>query len=540
MNSPKRISGILLHPTSLPSAYGIGDLGQDAYDFIDFLHEANQTIWQVLPLSHTGFGDSPYQSFSAFAGQPLLISPEHLLDLGLVEKSDLAGCPVGNPEHVDYGTIIPWKQKIYKLAYQNFLTEKDNDLRKGFRTFCKEQASWLMDYALFMACKDLHSGKSWQEWELEFKKPTKTFRKAFYKEHKEDVDYYQFLQFIFFMEWEKVKAYANGLGIQIIGDIPIFVSMDSADVWANQKLFQLDTKGHPLAVAGVPPDYFSATGQLWGNPLYKWEAHVKENFAWWIRRIEKQLQNVDILRIDHFRGFESYWSVPAGETTAINGKWIKSPGRELFTAVKETLGDDLPLIAEDLGIITDEVKALRDEFHFPGMKILQFAFNSTGESDYLPHNFEHPNCICYTGTHDNDTTLGWFEALSKDCKRKVLRYAKVGRESQLHWDMIQLCMGSSAAYAIFPLQDVLGIGTEGRMNTPAVAAGNWNWRYLREDLTGEIIETLKELSLLYGRNLSDKLETTETEDEPSESEDAAKPASLTDETASVEKEAAND
>lgn len=518
MNQLKRVSGILLHPTSLPSRYGIGDLGKEAYDFIDFLYDAGQEIWQILPLTHTGYGDSPYQSFSAFAGQPLLISPAHLKDLGLVKKEDLADCPVTDEEHVDYGTIIRWKTKIYKLAYNNFLAKGDKELTDGYEAFCKAQKFWLYDYAIFMACKDAHGGKSWLDWNDEYQQPTDAVKEKFYNEHKEEVGYYQFLQYIFFMEWADLKDYANDMGVKIIGDIPIFVSMDSADVWANQQLFQLDTKGHPLAVAGVPPDYFSATGQLWGNPLYDWDAHQKEGFAWWISRIKSQLNNLDILRIDHFRGFEAYWSIPYGESTAINGKWVKAPGSELFTAIKEALGDDLPIIAEDLGTITPEVKALRDEFDFPGMKILQFAFNSTGESDYLPHQFQNPNCVCYTGTHDNDTTVGWFSEIEGECKEKVIRYAKVTDEKEIHWNLIELGLGTIAAYAICPLQDVLGCGADARMNTPGKASGNWSWRYKSDDLTSEIAKRLKELTILYGRK-EVKVKETKVDKETDEETD---------------------
>ncbi|MGN1266951.1 MAG: 4-alpha-glucanotransferase [Dorea sp.] len=514
MNKLKRVSGVLLHPTSLPSRYGIGDLGQEAYDFVDFLHDSGQHIWQILPLTHTGYGDSPYQSFSAFAGQPLLISPTHLKTLNLVQKEDLADCPVTDEEHIDYGTIIPWKTKVCKLAYKNFLTgAADAKLTVDFEKFCEEQKFWLFDYALFMACKDVHSGKSWLEWNDEYQQPTKELKEKFYTEHKDEVCYYQFLQFIFFMEWHELKDYANDMDIKIIGDIPIFVSMDSADVWANQQLFQLDAKGHPLNVAGVPPDYFSATGQLWGNPLYDWDAHKKEGFAWWISRIKSQLKNIDILRIDHFRGFEAYWSIPYGEKTAINGKWIKAPGSELFTAIQNALGDDLPIIAEDLGIITPGVEALRDEFAFPGMKVLQFAFNSTDEGDYLPHQYQNPNCICYTGTHDNDTTVGWFSELNADCQKKTLRYTKTQDADDISWGMIELALSSIAAYAIFPLQDILSCSSDARMNTPGVASGNWGWRYKEDDLTSEIADKLKELTILYGRHhKKQKDQKTNTDD----------------------------
>lgn len=508
MNQLKRASGILLHPTSLPSRYGIGDLGKEAYDFVDFLADAGQSLWQILPLTHTGFGDSPYQSFSAFAGQPLLISPAYLQELGLVSSADLADCPVGDETQVDYGTIIPWKTRIFKLAYQNFLKELETNLEwmSHFTAFCEAEAFWLYDYALFMALKDAHDGKSWLEWNDEYQRPTTALKDQFYMEHEEEVDYYQFLQYLFFIEWGELKTYANDAGIKIIGDIPIFVSMDSADVWANQHLFQLDSKGYPLVVAGVPPDYFSATGQLWGNPLYDWEAHKKEGFAWWIRRIQSQLNNLDILRIDHFRGFEAYWAVPYGDDTAINGQWIKAPGHELFTAIQKALGDDLPIIAEDLGTITPEVEELRDAFHFPGMKILHFALNNLGENGYLPHQFTNPNCVCYTGTHDNDTTVGWFSDLDEACQKKTLRYVKASDASNIHWDLVELALSSIAAYAIFPLQDVLGCGKEGRMNTPGEAIGNWSWRYTAADLTSETAEKLKEFTLLYGRKETPSIE----------------------------------
>ncbi len=496
-----RMSGILLHPTSLPSPYGIGDLGKDAYKFVDFLKNAGQHLWQILPLTHTGFGDSPYQSFSAFAGQPLLISPAHLMELGLLESFELQNCPVTDDEQIDYGVIIPWKHLIFRLAYERFLTKDgpESRLKEQFHLFCAENSTWLDDYSLFMTCKDIHAGKSWLEWEDKYRLPTKELKAELKEAFPEDIGYYQFLQFIFFSEWRELKKYANEHDIKIIGDIPIFVSMDSADVWANQELFQLDTKGFPLAVAGVPPDYFSSTGQLWGNPLYNWKTHEDDGFSWWISRIKSQLSNLDILRIDHFRGFESYWSVPYGEETAINGEWIKAPGRQLFEAVEDALGKNLPIIAEDLGIITEEVTALRESFHFPGMKILQFAFETTGESDYLPHQFTSPRCVCYTGTHDNDTTCGWYRTLEADCKRKLQLYTGTEPGRDISRNMIRLCLGSTAAYAVFPLQDALALGSEARMNIPGVAAGNWSWRCKDTALTPSLAEELKELSILYGR-----------------------------------------
>ncbi len=495
---PVRSSGVLLHPTSLPSPYGIGDLGQDAYDFIDFLEKAGQRIWQILPLSPTGFGDSPYQSFSAFAGQPLLISPAHLVELGLLGEDDLADCPVTDAEHVDYGTIIPWKTMLFHKAYKAFCKNTNKELVAEYNQFCKDNLAWLDDYALFMSCKALHNGRDWLSWDEKYRKPKASFKKALKKELKEEIGYYSFIQFLFFKEWYAVKAYANQKGIQIIGDLPIFVSMDSADVWANQHLFQLDTKGYPTAVAGVPPDYFSETGQLWGNPLYDWTAHKKEKYAWWIDRIKNQLALTDYLRIDHFRGFEAYWSVPAGETTAMNGKWIKGPNEDLFLAMQKALGKDLPIIAEDLGVITPEVEALRDRFHFPGMKVLQFAFDSEDESTFLPHLFTTTNCICYTGTHDNDTTSGWYETAPETYRDKVRRYMNTDG-NQVHWDFIRTCLGTIAAYAIFPLQDVLGIGKDGRMNCPGVAANNWTWRYQKGVLSDELAKELYQITKLYGR-----------------------------------------
>ncbi len=496
-----RMSGILLHPTSFPSAWGIGDLGKQAYDFIDFLEAAGQHLWQVLPLTHTGFGDSPYQSFSAFAGQPLLIAPSHLLKLGLISEDDLDDCPQGDPSHVDYGTVIPWKMKLLRKSHKKFpvLLGQDTDLKKSYEEFCNQQAFWLEDYALFMACKDENEGKSWLKWDEELRNPNPAQKELLKKQLEEGMSFYRFVQFLFFREWYALKDYANEHQIRIIGDIPIFVSMDSADVWANQQLFLLDTKGFPLSVAGVPPDYFSATGQLWGNPLYRWEAHQKEHFAWWISRVQNQLKNVDILRIDHFRGFEAYWSIPYGEKTAVIGKWIKAPGEELFHAITNTLGENLPIIAEDLGVITDEVNALREKFHFPGMKVIQFAFDSTDENDYLPHRYTSPECICYTGTHDNDTTNGWYRTLNPDARKKLKAYTGIDSDTDMSRGLIRLCMGSIASYAIFPLQDALAYGSEARMNIPGTAAGNWNWRYKENVLTPKLAEELRVLTRTFGR-----------------------------------------
>lgn len=489
-----RISGILLHPTSLPSPYGIGDLGTEAYAFVDFLAKSGQHLWQILPLTHTGYGDSPYQSFSAFAGQPLLISPEHLLEMNLITQADLENCPRGNEEQVDYGTIIPWKMALLRKAYDNFSGSAEYD------SFCQKQGYWLDDYALFMACKDSHGGASWLSWEDEYRQPTEEKKRELSQNLHHEAGFYRFVQFMYFTEWMALKAYANEKDIRIIGDIPIFVSMDSADVWANQHLFQLDTKGFPLKVAGVPPDYFSATGQLWGNPLYDWDVHESEGFQWWISRIRNQLEVLDILRIDHFRGFEAYWSIPYGEETAINGEWVKGPDRKLFAAIENALGEQLPIIAEDLGVITPEVEALRDACRFPGMKVLQFAFEDLNENAFLPHQFTTANCVCYTGTHDNDTTVGWYETLAIPSREKVQRYMNLRMDYPVNLAFIRAALGSIAAYAIFPLQDVLGIGKNGRMNTPGKASGNWSWRFRKGVLNDTLAQELKELTHLYGRD----------------------------------------
>ncbi len=502
-----RYSGVLLHPTSLPSPYGIGDLGQSAYDFIDFLNRAGQSLWQCLPLSPTGYGDSPYQAFSAFAGQPLLISPDLLAKDGLLTAEDLADIPEFSPYTVDYGAVIPYKTKLFQKAYDNFCSLSGSFISKDspvasligdFEAFCSEEAFWLEDYALFMALKDLHGGRSWHEWDASYQFMSKDKRVSTLKELHKTVTYYQFIQFIFFKQWRALKTYANQKGIDIIGDIPLFVSPDSADVWANKHLFRLDSKGYPTVVAGVPPDYFSATGQLWGNPLYNWTVHKKESYRWWISRIRHQLKQVDYLRIDHFRGFEAYWSVPYGEETAINGCWKKGPGLSLFRAIQKELGTHLPIFAEDLGVITPPVRKMRDTLGFCGMKVLQFAFNDTTENDFLPYLYTE-NCICYTGTHDNDTTVGWYLNASEACRDRVRRYMNSDGH-QIHWDFIRAALSSTARYAIIPLQDLFGYGSDCRMNTPSVAAGNWSWRYRQEVLTPELADYFRKTCEIYGRD----------------------------------------
>ena len=495
-----RYCGILLHPTSLPGKYGIGDLGQSAYDFIDFLDQAGQSIWQCLPLGPTGFGDSPYQSFSSFAGQPLLISPDLLVKDKLLPDNftDTFPLPDFDKYSVHYGDVINWKTSIFKAAADNFFADENHTLTKEFHRFCRQEKEWLDDYALFMTLKDLHGGRSWHEWEEAMISPGPSAKKSLIRSHHEKFDYYRFLQFAFFRQWDQLHSYAAKKHIQILGDIPIFVAPDSADVWAEQALFQLDEKGFPTAVAGVPPDYFSATGQLWGNPLYKWSAHRETGYAWWIRRMRSMLRMFDIVRIDHFRGFESYWSVPFGSETAINGSWKKGPGASLFHAIEKELGKDLPIIAEDLGIITPQVEKLRDSLHYPGMKILQFAFDNVKENDYLPYMYPE-NCVCYTGTHDNDTTVGWYQKATEASRDKVRRYMSCDG-SNIHWDFMKTAISSTARYAIFPLQDVLGYGSDCRMNTPGSASGNWSWRFTEHVLTADLAKALRTTCELYGRD----------------------------------------
>ncbi|NTV65512.1 MAG: 4-alpha-glucanotransferase, partial [Oscillochloris sp.] len=409
-----RASGILLHPTSLPGPWGIGDLGAAAYRFLDFLADAGQRLWQVLPLGPTGYGDSPYQCFSAFAGNPLLVSLDELVKRNLLGHAEVAAAAAAagdlGIDHIDYGRVIPFKLSLLRASYERMRDGAAIGMADEYEAFCATQAAWLDDYALFMALKDLHDGASWNTWEPDLRaRKAAALRKA-RKDLATPIAIHKYLQFLFFSQWEPLKAYANERGISIIGDAPIFVAYDSADAWANPKLFYLDDEGAPTVVAGVPPDYFSATGQLWGNPLYRWDRMAKDGYAWWIARLRQTLAIVDILRLDHFRGFEAYWAVPAEEKTAINGNWVKGPGTALFASLREALGD-LPIIAEDLGLITPEVNALREQFGFPGMKVLQFAFGDGAGNAYLPHNYE-PGYVVYSGTHDNNTSVGWFQDIS--------------------------------------------------------------------------------------------------------------------------------
>jgi 4-alpha-glucanotransferase len=492
---PLRTAGILLHPTSLPSPYGIGDLGPTAYGWVDTLVQAKQTWWQILPLGPTGYGDSPYQCFSAFAGNPYLISPQCVIEDGLLDARDLPAAAF-SMEHVNYGPVINFKNHLLNQAWEHFQKGRGAALRASFERFVADEAGWLDDYALFMALKDAHQGRCWQNWP----EPAKHKQLDFVKKAKTDlakgIGLHQFRQFLFFRQWQRLKSYANQQGIRIIGDIPIFVSGDSADVWANPQLFLLDRERRPTVVAGVPPDYFSATGQLWGNPLYDWPALEKSGFAWWIARFKATYQMVDMIRLDHFRGFESYWEVSAGSANAINGRWLPAPGKALLETVRTAFGG-LPIIAEDLGIITPAVDALRRQFDLPGMSILQFAFADTCENRYLPHNYE-PTTVVYTGTHDNDTTCGWYRTASEMERDHVRRY--VARDaSDVAWDFLRIAWASVANTAIAPLQDILNLGSEARMNFPGKPQGNWAWRYQHSQLNPRSMDRIAEMTQLYGR-----------------------------------------
>ncbi len=491
-----RSAGILLHPTSLPGPFGIGDLGSAAFLWVDSLARARQTWWQILPLGPTGYGDSPYQCFSAFAGNPYLISPEFLARDGLLKPPDLTA-PHFPAEHVDFGPVIKFKVRLLGRAWDNFKANAAPALKPQFEEFCAQEARWLDDYALFMALKDAHGGKSWLDWPRDLVIRQSGALDRARRQNGDAIRLHKFRQFLFFKQWRELKRYANSHGIKLIGDVPIFVSSDSADVWANPDLFQLDEHRKPRCVAGVPPDYFSATGQLWGNPLYDWPKLKLSGYAWWVARIRAMLEQVDLVRLDHFRGFESYWEVAAGQPTAQFGHWAKGPGDDFFDVLRRELGG-LPMVAEDLGMITDAVGELRDRQGLAGMRILQFAFDNDAADRFLPHNYETTKTMVYTGTHDNDTTRGWYSSLPDHRKDFVRRYlARDGHD--ISWDLIRLAWSSVADYALAPLQDVLDLGTETRMNLPGRATGNWGWRFRQEQLHDGLLDRLREQTEIYNR-----------------------------------------
>lgn len=488
-----RSCGTLVHPTSFPSRYGMGDLGHEAREFIDFLEQTNQTIWQVLPLGPTGYGNSPYASYSAFAGNPYLISPDKLAEKGLLKKSELKKAELPVTTTADYEASYEVKEKLYRKAYERYLESESDEDAKKLKKFAKQNSYWLDDYTLFMACSIENGRKPWNLWDKGLAQRKKADLKSFAKEQSKEIDYYRWLQFEFFEQWYELKSYANEKGIRVIGDIPIFVDHNSADVWSNPSFFAVDKQGNRQLIAGVPPDYFSETGQLWGNPLYNWKELEKSGFSWWIERFRQMFELYDAIRVDHFRGFDEYWEVSAEEDTAINGRWVPAPGQKLFETIQKELGE-LPIIAEDLGVMTPAVEKLRDDFNFPGMKIIQFAFDSDSTNSFLPHNYPQ-NCVTYSGTHDNDTSVGWYQAAPEIEKHRVREYTR-SDGSEIEWELIRLGMLSVADQAIFPLQDFMGLDTDHRMNLPATVGNNWMWRYtpdMLQKVDGDRIRSLIEL-----------------------------------------------
>jgi len=490
-----RSSGVLLHPTSLPGSFGIGDFGDQARAFVDFLRASSQGLWQVLPLGPTGYGNSPYQSLSAFAGNTLLIDPDQLIAAGLLAAKDVVA-PHFPEDRVEFESVRQFKEELLGKAYDNFKREPAPELWAEFDSFCRASAWWLDDYALYRALKNEQGGSAWTSWGRELSQREPAALETARAELRDQIAAQKFFQFLFFRQWQALRDYCRARDVRIIGDLPIFVAHDSADVWINREYFKLDESGQPTAVAGVPPDYFSETGQLWGNPVYDWEYTSSAGFRWWIDRVRFALEQFDLLRVDHFRGFAAGWEVPAGDPTAQNGQWISAPGKELFTALTRELGD-LPIIAENLGVITPDVEDLRSEFGFPGMRVLQFAFGSDAANVHLPHNYTRDVTV-YTGTHDNDTTAGWFAGVNQSERDFCLKY--LGSEGRgIHWDFIRAALASVADIAIIPLQDVLGLGNEARMNLPASQSGNWMWRLRSAAINNEAAGSLKELTETYGR-----------------------------------------
>lgn len=492
-----RSCGVLMHPTSLPGRYGIGDLGANAYRFVDWLQETGQSIWQVLPLGPTSYGDSPYQTLSAFAGNPNLVSLDLLVEAGYLTADDLADVPDFPEETVDYGWIIPYHDTKLSVAYSRFLDSAPAADKAAYEEWCQQEAHWLDDFALFAALKRFFGGAPWVKWPEKglVRYENSSLAKA-RETRAKDIDEQRFRQWLFFKQWLALKEYANQKGIRLFGDLPIFVAHDSSDVWANQSLYYLHEDGNPTVIAGVPPDYFSPTGQRWGNPLYRWGMMKNSGYAWWIERFKAILSQVDYIRVDHFRGFEAYWEIPATEETAINGRWVPGPGHDFFKAVEEALGE-LPIIAEDLGVITEGVEALRDDFGLPGMKVLQFAW-SDPKNVFLPHNHV-TNCVVYSGTHDNNTTVGWWENEMDDGSRQFMQDYLAREVQEPQWILIRLALGSPAHTAIYPMQDVLALGAEARMNTPGKQGGNWGWRMTEADFDHANKDLLAQLTWLYMR-----------------------------------------
>jgi 4-alpha-glucanotransferase len=503
----RRASGILLHPTSLPGRFGVGDLGGEAYRFVDWLAAAGQSFWQIMPLGPTGYGDSPYSAFSAFAGNTNLVSPEKLVESGLLTDSDIESPPDLPAARVDYGKVIDYKRGLLEKAHKNFVTKlkEDEGLRRDYEGFLGFASVWLDDWALFAALKDENKGEPWNTWDAGLARRETAAVEAARASFAQSIEAHRFFQYVFFQQWLKLKKYANERGVRIVGDMPIFVAHNSADVWARPELFKLKGDGKPSVVAGVPPDAFSKTGQLWGNPIYDWERMREDRFSWWVARVRETLKIVDVVRLDHFRGFAAYWEVPAEHETAEHGRWVEAPGREVFSVLKAALGAELPIVAEDLGTITPDVHVLRDEFGFPGMRVLQFAFGGDPHDTHLPHEYTR-NTVAYTGTHDNDTVVGWFRQRARDDapewekRERELCLKYLGTDgAEINWDFIRAAQMSVAALSVAQLQDVLGLPSEARMNMPASVEGNWGWRYTAGALNDELAARLREMTRMYGR-----------------------------------------
>lgn len=495
-----RGSGILMHVSSLPGGFGIGTFGQEAYSFIDFIKKSGFKYWQVLPMGHTTYGDSPYQCFSAFAGNPYFIDFEMLEKDGLLNEIDYKDEFYGiSPNLVEYGTIFITKYKVLKKAYNNFINSGNKGIRAEFQKFKVDNSFWLEDYSLYMSLKYYFNMKSWFNWDEDIKKREPTVIIKYRNKLKDDIEYWTFIQYLFFKQWKDLKSYANEEGIKIIGDIPIYVAEDSVDTWSDSKLFKIDKiSGKPIAVAGCPPDYFSKSGQLWGNIVYDWDEMKKDNYKWWVSRIKENLNLYDILRIDHFRGFESYWEIPYGEESAINGKWVKGPGIALFNKLEEELGE-VNIIAEDLGYLTEEVRNFLKETKFPGMKVLEFAFDGNWSNSYLPHMYGE-KCIAYTGTHDNDTFKGWYEKIAN--RNEVMnakKYLGLNEEEGSNWGFIRGVWSSVAEISIAPIQDFLNLGNEARFNLPSTLGENWVWRLDKNSINKELAKKVYEFNQIYGR-----------------------------------------
>lgn len=491
----KRANGVLMHISSLPGSTGIGTLGASAYSFVDFLHNAKQTYWQILPICPTSYGDSPYQSFSTFAGNPYFIDLDFLVQDGLLQKSDFENVQWGQtPTQVDYATLYYERKKIFQIIQTNF----EKNIPSDFDDFCKENKFWLDEYSLFMAIKDAHNGVSFDQWEDDIRRHDKTAVSRWKKQCGHQIQYYKILQYLFFKQWFALKAYANQQGINIIGDIPIYVAADSADVWSNPAQFCMDQNLHPVEVAGCPPDGFSATGQLWGNPVYNWDFMKTHKYEWWKKRIQMCLKNYDVIRIDHFRGFDSYYCIPYGNPTAENGVWRQGPGMDLFHSIEKKFGE-LPIIAENLGFLTDSVNQLLEDSGFPGMKLLQFAFDSREKSEYLPYYYIR-NTSVYTGTHDNDTILGWAKTAPSGDVEYAKKFYRAETDEDLRREMILSAMGSVSNTCIICMQDLIKLGSEARMNTPSTVGTNWKWRALAEEINEEAANFLLENTVMYGRS----------------------------------------